>query len=230
MPPQSETGFRYERKFLVDEPDVHRIVALLKRHPALFVSPYPPRYVNNVYLDTADLRNYFENVDGFGDRQKVRIRWYGDLLGAITRPILEFKIKRGLVGTKASYPLAPCVIARGFSRETLHALWRDSDLAHLVRVQLQDLQPVLVNRYYRRYFATRDGRYRVTLDTGMTYVKAGSLRSTFTHRQIDARHVVVELKYEPAHAAQAHRIVAAFPFTMTRNSKYVQGMERVYFT
>ena len=87
--------YRYERKFLVDQLDVHQVLALVKLHPAMFYQPYPPRYVNNLYLDTEGLDNYQDNVSGVGDRRKVRLRWYGDLFGDVDRPVLEFKIKRG---------------------------------------------------------------------------------------------------------------------------------------
>jgi hypothetical protein len=40
---------------------------------------------------------------------------------------------------------------------------------------------------------------------------------------------VVELKYQIEDDPRAQRIAAAFPFRMTRSSKYVQGIERVYF-
>jgi hypothetical protein len=49
------------------------------------------------------------------------------------------------------------------------------------------------------------------------------------HRQVDWHAVVVELKYDVAQELAAGRVASFFPFRVTRNSKYVQGMERVYF-
>ncbi len=98
-------NYRYERKFLVDRLDQHQVMGLIKRHPAMFCQPYPPRFINNFYLDTAHMVNYRDNVDGAADRRKVRIRWYGELMGQIENPVLEFKIKRGLVGTKKHHPI-----------------------------------------------------------------------------------------------------------------------------
>jgi len=98
---------RYERKFLVDQLDAHQVRAMVKLHPSMFYEPYPPRYVNNLYLDTEGMENYLDNVSGVGERRKVRIRWYGDLFRDIEKPMLEFKIKNGLVGTKHISLLPP---------------------------------------------------------------------------------------------------------------------------
>ena len=60
--------YRYERKLLVDQLDAHQVRALVKLHPSMFYEPYPPRYVNNLYLDTVGMKHYFDNVDGAEER------------------------------------------------------------------------------------------------------------------------------------------------------------------
>ena len=222
-------GFRYERKFLVDQLDDHQVRAIVRLHPSMFIQAYPPRFVNNIYLDSQDMENYVDNVSGVGDRRKVRIRWYGELFGGIDRPILEFKIKRGLVGTKEQLPLGPFTLGRGFSSDTLERLLASDALPDLVRSRLTDLNGVLVNRYYRWYFATLDGKYRVTVDTDLSYYRVGRLRSSFAHSQVDHSNIIVELKYLSQDEGSANRVSSHFPFRVTRNSKYVQGIERVFF-
>ena len=80
----AERDYRYERKFMVEGLDHHQAIALIKRHPYLFYQPYPPRYINNFYLDTPEMDNYYDNVCGAPDRRKVRLRWYGELFGPIS--------------------------------------------------------------------------------------------------------------------------------------------------
>ena len=104
---QKSPDFRYERKFLVTDLSLQQLELLIRFNPALFSVMYPPRSVNSIYFDHPDLRFYQENVAGLMNRTKVRIRWYGDTFGPIQRPVLEKKIKRGLLGYKESYPLAP---------------------------------------------------------------------------------------------------------------------------
>ena len=61
----------------------------------------------NFYFDSVNFNNYYDNLDGNIFRTKIRIRWYGDLFGYIENPVLELKIKNGLLGNKISYNLIP---------------------------------------------------------------------------------------------------------------------------
>lgn len=220
--------YRYERKYLVEGMDTHSVRSLVKLHPALFVEPYPPRHVNNIYLDTPDMDYYYENVGGVMERRKVRIRWYGELFGPIHKPVLEYKIKEGFVGRKESYKFPSFSLDERFDRKVFQRLVAESDLPQEVRYYLRDLDPVLVNRYYRWYYATPDGRYRVTVDTKMCFFHIDNVNNSFRHNQENYLNMVVEFKYDLQHDPQAGRIAQYFPFPISKNSKYVEGIERVY--
>lgn len=222
--------FRYERKFLVEELMPFQVAALIKGHPRMFYAPYPPRFVNNLYLDTPEMLNYFDNVNGAMQRRKVRVRWYGEPFGEITSPMLEVKVKEGLVGTKHTYPLSSFHMDAGFCDRSFQRVLSDSDLPPAIRHALRNLDTVLFNRYFRHYYATHDGTFRLTLDTQQTFYKVnGVFGNRFAHRQVNNRDVIVELKYEIEQEPHANRVSGFFPFRVTRNSKYVQGIERVYF-
>ncbi len=223
-------SFRYERKFLVEDLRSFQVEALIRQHPRIFRAPYPPRNVNNLYLDTPDMVNYYDNVNGAERRRKVRVRWYGEPFGKISRPMLEIKVKDGMVGTKHTFPLSAFRLDARFCDRIFQRLLSDSDLPPVIRLDLRGLNVVLFNRYYRHYYATHDGAFRLTLDTRMEFYKVNGLfENQFAHRQVNARDVVVELKYENEQEPQADRVAGFFPFRVTRNSKYVQGIERVYF-
>jgi len=229
MNQSSERSYRYERKFLVEGLDHHQAIALIKRHPYLFYQPYPPRYINNFYLDTAEMDNYFDNVRGAGDRRKVRLRWYGNLFGDIQKATLEFKIKRGIVGTKRLFPFGDFQLDTGYDIGELQKTGKISELPEEVRIILFTQHIVLLNRYFRYYFATRDNRFRLTVDTQLTYYHVGRFNNRFNHSQTDYRKIVVELKYDKEHDIEAQHVAGFFPFRVTKSSKYVQGIDRVYF-
>jgi hypothetical protein len=228
MAESSEGSSRYERKFLVDQLDGRQVQAPIKRHPGMFTMPYPPRYVNNLYLDSKWMDNYYDNVNGVSERQKVRIRWYGEFFRAIDKAVLEIKIKQGVVGYKRHFPLAPFVLDEHFDQKYWLDVVGKSELPAAVSCMLRDLDVVLANRYHRYYFATRDQRFRLTLDSEICYfrVKSGGIR--FRHRQNDFRIIVVELKYGQTLDMEAQRMAAFFPFPVTKNSKYVTGIQRVF--
>jgi len=228
----SETAqqYRYERKFIVERLTPAEVKHFIGLHPNMFYQPYPPRHVNNFYLDNADMENYYDNLHGATNRRKVRVRWYGKLLGHAQTPMLEYKIKRGLVGTKRSYRLPPLQIDQGFTQSYFQSVLAQADLPNEVHYHLKTLKIVLLNRYYRYYFATYDNqRYRITLDTALTFQRVDQLINQFTHRQDNHRNFVIELKYDVTQDDDAHRVTSYFPFRVDKSSKYVQGIERVYF-
>jgi len=221
---------RYERKFTVDDLLPCQVTALVRLHPLMFYAPYPPRQINSLYLDTADMENYYDNVAGAELRRKVRLRWYGDATGSIQSPMLEIKVKEGLVGKKLSYKMAAFTLDKHFCNRVFQETADRSDLSQVVRDDLHTLTPVLLNCYQRGYYATRDNDFRVTVDTRQVFWKINmAFGNPLLHRQKNARDVIVELKYEIDREAKADRAAGYFPFRVTRNSKYVQGIERVFF-
>src|SRR3990172_1179511 len=137
--------YRYERKSLGEERAAGQVPLMVRRPPSMFYEPYPPRVVNNLYLDTEEMDNYYANLSGAAERCKVRVRWYGELFGAIASPILEFKIKSGLVGSKQSHPFPAFRLDGNFSQRYFQGLARDPDLPDPVRHHLRTLNVVLCN-------------------------------------------------------------------------------------
>lgn len=221
--------YRYERKFLVEELDACQVRTAIKMHPSMFRQAYPPRCVNNIYLDGITLENYHDNLAGAAGRLKVRIRWYGSFFGRVQQPVLEFKIKEGYVGTKEQVPFAPFDMDDTFCGMQLDALIRSSLLLPApVRARLIGRHVTLLSSYRREYYATFDGRFRLTLDSELTFYRCGRLDSHFLHPHTERRLLIVELKYRPEHDLAAQRIASVFPFRVTRSSKYIQGIESVY--
>jgi hypothetical protein len=168
--------------------------------------------------------SFHDNVAGATFRSKVRIRWYGDLRGLIEKPVIEFKKKAGLLGSKESYPLASFSVGDDFSRGTVHELLRTSLLPDFLKPRLACAEPSLVNRYRRKYFRSADGRYRITLDDMQQFFAVSSLPGLRIFRTNDTD-VILELKYAQEDEDDASRITNRFPFRLTKSSKYVRGIE-----
>jgi hypothetical protein len=220
--------YRYERKFFIDQLDAWEALSLVKRHPAMFSEIYPPRDINNIYFDHPLLLNFSDNINGTSQRKKARVRWYHALFGIVDQPTLEFKIKEGLMGTKISYPFPSFKFQTGFSEAYFRDVMDSTNLPPEVTYYLKLVEPVLVNRYRRWYLATPDQAFRVTVDVELTYFHLKKWDNQFLFSQVDRQSIVIELKYQSEHDPRADRISAGFPFRMTRSSKYVQGIERVY--
>lgn len=219
--------FRKERKFVVTALNIDQLESIVKSHPALFSRAYPPRFVNNIYFDSPKYQNYGANVVGSANRTKIRIRWYGDQFGYIAKPILEMKIKKGLAGTKKHVALQPFNLKEGLSHKTIRKLIDQSDVTAEIREMLEYLSPTLLNRYFRKYYISSDRKYRITLDHKLSYTRIARYQNYFLQRVQDNSRVILELKYGIEDDEDANRISREFPFRMTKNSKYVNGVDRL---
>lgn len=218
---------RYERKFLIEGLSAVQVEAAVRRNSALFFEEYAPRVVNNIYLDSPDLRHYRANVDGHCLRCKIRIRWYGAMLGRIERPVLEIKHKQGLLGTKSSAPLLPFDLDEHLSTASARTLLRDSPMPDSMRRELDHVEPVLINHYRRRYFRSADRQVRVTVDSELSFRRFHRHGNSYLDRATASRLVVLEMKYSDKATSRAVEIANKFPFRMSRMSKYVFGLDHL---
>ena len=222
-------NYRYERKFFISELTRQEVESIVRLHPAIFSEIYHQRFVNNIYLDSPDMRSYLDNIDGSQRRMKIRIRWYGDLFGTIEEPILELKIKDGLLGRKVSFALNPFSIDEKSFRfgEIIDAV-RGPDVPDSVKMEFAALEPILLNRYRRRYYISADGNYRITIDSDTVFYRINTHNGSLSHKLTDRTNTILELKYDQDRDHYARRIAGHFPFRMTRSSKYTSGIEKLY--
>ena len=220
-------GFRYERKFMTSL-GYRAMEHIVHHHPAMFRKIFHPRRVNNIYLDDIQHTNYFENVDGTARRKKIRMRWYGDLLGRVHSPVLEIKIKNGHLGKKISYPLVDFDVRKGFSLSDVQGVLAASQLPDVLRAELALHELRLLNSYMRTYALSADGQFRSTLDWDLCYYALSQHENNLLQRFRDGTHTILELKYDVAADLLANQITGRFPFRMTRSSKYIMGLDYVF--
>lgn len=216
---------RYERKFFISKDNESSIDILIKIHPALFRPLYYERRVNNLYFDTIDLSNYENHVAGVTNRWKVRIRWYGKTFGKIDHPILEIKMKHGEVGMKKNFPLVPFAIGDTIDQSSLLDLMRKSSLPPYWNALLQDLRPVLLNSYVRTYWISSDDAVRLTVDREWISYPVATSSSLRIISPIKHEGAILEMKYAIRDQKKATAITTKWPWRLTRNSKYVIGLE-----
>jgi len=189
---------------------------------------YPARYVNNIYLDTPLLEDYFSNVNGNRLRKKVRVRWYHDLYRQVDDAVLEFKKKEGEVGSKEQYPFPPFASDTSLTEGHFRRLVESSNLPPDVKYCLRGLEFAIMNRYCRWYFATPGEEFRATVDADLEFVHLGKLHNRFVKSHKERKYLVLEIKYAVDNDRGFHRVSSALPFRITRSSKYIAGVEHVY--
>ena len=215
---------RYERKFAILDLPLKQIEEIVKHNPFMFSEIFYERQINNIYLDFDDMGNYMENVIGSAQRLKIRIRWYGKLSGKIQNPVLELKIKNGETFKKLSFPLKAFVFNMSFSKEFLKEVLAQSTLPHWLSETVKLTHPSLLNCYKRRYFLSQNKKYRATLDYNLAFVEIRDRKNSFKSILRDRRNIILEIKYNCKDDEDAQKMTQFFPFRMTRNSKYIFGV------
>lgn len=217
--------YRYERKFCVDKIDKVQIESIIKKNPAFFKEIFEERIVNNFYFDTRGFQSYIENTDGIMDRTKYRIRWYGKTFDIISNPVLELKIKKGLLGTKKKFELQPISTLK-VNHSVINNSIEFSDIPKHVMLKLKLLIPIISNSYKRKYFLSADKKFRLTLDTDQKFKKFNNSFISKDCFNLDS--IVVEIKYDSDCDYLVNNITNHFPFRLTKNSKFVNGVKRLY--
>ena len=224
-------SLRFERKFIFEGMLLEDMISnVVLCNPYCFKEIFHRRSVNNIYFDDQNMSFYRQNVAGDANREKYRLRWYGDEFTQVTKPTFEIKKKFGETGDKYSYKLketsfnlidtqaegAQTIIEDAFLAEENIALYNN----------LRQLQPALYNTYERRYFLSHCERFRITLDYNMSFYNITS--SDFLGSKISADDIVLELKYERAHDDESRNLTQHLPVRLSKNSKYVRGVDLFY--
>lgn len=207
---------RYERKYRIEGLTAEWVTQIVKTHPASFQLAYPPRQVNNIYFDTPNLDGFKENSAGIPERKKYRLRWYGQSLNELSKPVFEVKIKDRELGYKQSQKLDSTI-------------WTDlkNTLTAVPQLTYLPLQPILVNSYHRSYYLSKDGRFRITIDKDLVFAPFQWNRPVKTTYPSSKPAVILELKYEAEDDDRAQTIFDTLPFRLTKNSKYMEGINMI---
>lgn len=203
---------RYERKYRIESSNYQRIYHELMCNPCGFSLAYPDRIVNSIYYDDIDYSAYNDNLLGIGHRVKYRVRWYGDSLDQITEPVLEKKIKNNLLGTKEYQRL-----------DAFNLSEAAPTLPEQFTYPSNQLYPYIIVRYHRTYLESMDGHLRATIDRDLEYINLFNGRPTPIRHQDSG--FILEIKYEQDRVEEARLCTSMIPYRLTKNSKYVSGMQ-----
>ncbi len=184
---------------------------------------YPPRWVNSLYFDDGRATALRANLEGWGRREKIRLRWYGEELGFIEEGQLEIKARRGRTGIKRveRLPDLHCDLRRARWVEVLERL-RHFQAAR--RALLRYPSPALIVRYRRAYYVSRQSDIRLTVDEQIVSFEQGlAPRPNLRYAHPRPVALIVELKAPPSQADALARWLNEMPCRPTRHSKYASG-------
>lgn len=216
---------RYEVKMALDEEQLADARSRMPSAAQAMRRQHPPRWINSVYFDTDQLDTYWANLAGASEREKVRLRWYGEAQPSGT---VRFEVKRkvAVYGWKLMQALpAPDLqepwaeLVRGLERALR------PDLGVWLRMHPR---PILFNRYRREYYASFDGRVRITLDSDNGVYDQSGPRPNLHRRMPGGGTAVLEGKAAWRDRELLEVVLQSFPYRVTRNSKYLNGVDAIH--
>lgn len=223
---------RYELKIVLPESEYAAIISNLQGSSFFIREIYHERKINNIYFDSPNYSDFYANLHGDANRKKYRIRWYGELLGEITSPNFELKYKQGLSGDKKTIGLPSFIFHQGFdfqyyTKDISDFMYKCQEPDCAALGELLERKPALVNRYTRRYFQTFDKKYRITIDKDLWYA-APSV--AFLHPDIFGvfeHALIMEIKFNACDSVGASHLINELGYRVSRNSKYVNGIQAI---
>ena len=214
---KDEILYRYELKFKIAWESRESLKKLLKLSSYNFETAYPPRFVNNIYFDTENFKNYFDNLNGNFLRKKIRIRWYGKFFNNIN-PKLEYKEKKGLLVKKTVSDFPSFIILKNTDLSPLIENFKDKYKIN------KNIKASVINRYYREYYASRGNHIRITIDDKQCFSNPHNIfhpRRLYPHKE----KIVIEIKFDPKYHSNIHEVTSQLGLRICKNSKYVNSID-----
>ena len=212
---------RYEIKFIAEPLEYHRVLNWLRQHNSCLETEYPDRQVNNIYFDSHNHHSYCDNIYGSSSKSKVRFRWYGNSKEP-QNGSLEIKCKRNQLNWKLIYKVQEEL--GGCDWRTLCSEIRRQLPAEGKKWMEMNPLPVLINRYQRKYFVSRDKKVRVTLDSALDiYDQSRKRFPNYSSKSNLPKVLVLEVKFPRELRDHVVHMFGGIPLRASRFSKYVSG-------
>ena len=214
---------RYEIKFIAESLEYHRVLNWLRQHNSCLETEYPSRQVNNIYFDSYNHHSYCENIYGSSSKSKARFRWYGASKES-QNGALEIKCKRNHLNWKLIYKIQGELGKSGCDWRTLCSeISRQLPAEGKQWLEMNPL-PILINRYQRKYFVSKDKKVRVTLDSNLNiYDQSRKPFPNYFSKSNLPEVLVLEIKFPRELRDHVAHTFADIPLRASRFSKYVSG-------
>lgn len=183
--------YRREIKHRIDYNQLNNVYKKLNLNS--FYKIYDDRIINNIYFDSRSLSKFFANDDGISERNKFRIRWYGNNSNTYDYR-LEIKIKKEFINKKniIKFRLDKSNCLENYYSFCNSAFNKilDQNPETYYKYKMDTLEPTLINNYEREYFYNSNERVRITIDKKLNFISPKTGLNTYEKK------VILEIKFE----------------------------------
>lgn len=218
---------RREMKFTLAAADIGKLRTLLSTSGKRLIHNETISKVRSIYFDDARLSACRANLDGIGQRSKLRLRWY-DSMSPSTDFYVEVKWRDNRVTGKHRLQMTSDTPLSELSyREIAGGLARTLPTGYQRFLAMYD-RPVVTVEYSREHFASREGAMRMTLDYDLTYYdQTGKHRVNTSFPLRLGGLIVIEAKTQIGQEREVREMLFPLSYRASRCSKYVMGCRKI---
>jgi hypothetical protein len=223
--------YRSEIKFICYQHNYYLLKNWIKLHRYNFYKEYDDRNINNIYFDSFNYKAFNDNLIGIPSRLKVRYRWYGDLFSNYEKNegSLEFKFKKNIYGYKKVFKVNNFTLSSDSDWKTIKSKIMNSLSTEYKILFNNNSQKILINRYKREYFISKNRKLRITLDKNIKIYdqRLTFKKPNFKFKNYTQDYLVVEFKFNKDDKKLLNDLDINIPIKASRNSKYINGVRAV---
>ena len=184
---------RLEKKFVYNQGDESFQSFIIN---GMFKETFSPRVVNSIYFDTTVYHDVWDNINGFGNRKKIRIRWYNKINNSIV--FIEEKKKINSVTQKTVKNLG---VFKDY--EELNNFINDEKFfaQDFILKRRININRAIFIQYKRNYFELPNQKLRLTIDKDLR------IFNTYPSNYIDLDKTILELKYKPNQSTYVNNFI-----------------------
>ena len=196
---------RLEKKFVYKEGDTSFNFFILN---SMFKKTYPSRKVNSIYFDTYSHKDIWENINGFGDRKKIRVRWYDMIKNS--EVFIEKKRKINFITQKTVKKIDTF---KNF-KDLNNYLFSEDFHNNFLRNKFKDnLERSIYVQYVRSYYELPNKKLRLTIDKDIKIMNS-KINDFFQQDEI-----ILELKYDVKYSNYVNDLIFKYGLN-NRNRKF----------
>ena len=206
---------RIEKKFVFLPGDKRKIDQL--KIEGFFKKIYFNRRVNSIYFDTIDLNCLWDNINGFSNRNKFRVRQYDNIQNS--EVFFEKKTKINQTTQKIKISLG-----KFKNEDDLNSFLKSNDFVNaILKITSLNLVQVLNVSYNRDYFIDTENKLRITFDQKITTHQ--NSEGKFYKNFADVSNNILEFKYANENSKYVRKKMYDLNFNVRNQkfSKYVQS-------
>lgn len=195
---------RIEKKFIYLNGDISYFYFLIS---GMFIKTFSERTVNSFYFDTENYKDVWDNINGYSDRKKIRLRWYDDLKNS--EVFIEKKEKKNFITHKEVSK-----IGNFGNFDLLNKFITSQDFKkYELKYSNNNLKKTILVEYKRNYYELPNKKLRVTVDNNI------KIFYNYPLGFINLDKTIVELKYDLKNSSYVNLFVKENKL-LNRNRKF----------